>query len=64
MSNFMKNIKELKSDSHPPKELSVIALQKSWKMLSYHRKALFVLKIIKFFSWFFYHVQKTVWWQK
>ena len=29
MSNFMKNIKELKSDSHPPKELSVIALQKS-----------------------------------
>ena len=26
-------------------------------------KALFVLKIFKFLSWVFVHVEKTVWWE-
>ena len=53
MPNFMKNSKEVKSDSHPTKDLSVMALQKCFHFIL---KALFVLKIFKFFSWFFYHV--------
>ena len=43
MSNFMKNCEELKSNSNPPKNFSVMALQKSWKMLfiSYQKLFLF-----------------------
>ena len=58
----------LKSDSHLPEKkmllfASMIALQKWWKMLFY-LKALFVLKIYKFLSWLFGHVQKTPWLQR
>ena len=47
MPNFMKNSKDVKPDSHPPKDLSVMALQKYFNFVL---KALFVLKIFKFFS--------------
>ena len=64
MSNI--NIQYLKSDSHLLKRffllVSMIALQKWWKMhFFFILKALFVLKIFKFLSWLFRHVEKTTW---
>ena len=56
----------LKSDSHLPKKkflfASMIALQKMMKNAFYFiLKALFVLKIFKFLSWLFGHVEEMAW---
>ena len=56
----------LKSDSYLPKKFALFdslkALLKWWKVLFYFIvKALFVLKVFKFLSWLFGHVEKTAW---
>ena len=54
--------KLLKSDSHLPKKLFYENFSKMMKnALYFNLKALFVLKIFKFFSWTFGHVEKTAW---
>ena len=57
---------ELKSDSHLPKKICFICFNESLlKMVKnafyFVLKALFVLKIFKFLSWLFGHVEKTAW---
>ena len=56
----------LKSDSHLPKIFFIICFNDSpSKMMKsafyFILKALFVLKIFKFLSWLFGHVEKTAW---
>ena len=58
---------QLKSDSHLPKKKNFIiwfndSSARSMKNAFYSiLKALFVLKILKFLSWHFCHVEKTAW---
>ena len=55
----------LKSDSHLPKKITLFAELKALKSnsnaLYFILKALFVLKIFKFLSWLFGHVEKMAW---
>ena len=52
----------LKSDSHLPKKFALFSSMKALKNTFYFIwKALFFLKIFKFLSWFFGHVEKTAW---
>ena len=54
----------LKSDSHLPKKIVNYFIESPLKMMKnafcFILKALFVLKIFKFLSWFFGHVKKTL----
>ena len=53
----------LKSDSHLPKKVVLYGLMKAFKMMknAFYSilKALFILKIFKFLSWRFGHVEKN-----
>ena len=55
----------LKSDSHLPKKGVICFIESPLKMVKnafyFILKALFVLKIFKFLSWLFSHVEKTAW---
>ena len=53
---------QLKSGSHLPKKIVFICFNDSPSKII--KKALFVLKIIKFLSWLFEHVEKTAWLKK
>ena len=57
----------LKSDSHLPKKFIFVCFNESLLKLMKNSfyfilKALFVLKIFKFLSWHFGHVEETAWW--
>ena len=59
----------LKSDTHPPKNFFIISFNDSSSKLMkngfyFILKALFVLKIWKFLSWFFVHVKKRLDWKE
>ena len=61
---FFYSLNDLKSDSHLPKKVFIICLNDSpskmmKKYFYFILKALFVLKIFKFLSWLFSHVEKT-----
>ena len=56
----------VKSDSHLPKKNFIICLNDSpskmmKKAFYFILKALFVLKIVEYFSWLLGHVEKTAW---
>ena len=57
------NVKVLKFDSYLPKKLFHLLQWKPFqnhrKYIWFFRKTLFVLKIFKFLSWLFGHVEKT-----
>ena len=53
----------LKSDSHLRKKFELFAWLKVLFIL-FHLKSFFVLKIFKFLSWLFGHVEKTDWLQR
>ena len=59
------NNKALKSGSQIPKKRVIYFIESPLKMLKnafyFTLKALFVLKIFKFLSWLFGHVEKTAW---
>ena len=59
------NNKALKSGSQTPKKRVIYFIESPLKMLKnafyFTLKALFVLKIFKFLSWLFGHVEKTAW---
>ena len=58
----------VKSDSHLPKKDFICFNGSPSKMMKntfyFILKALFVLKIFKFLSWLFGHVEKTAWWER
>ena len=55
----------LKSGPNPPKEfVSMKALESDEKCFLFHLKALFVLKVFRFLSWLFDHVEKTGWFER
>ena len=55
----------LKSNSHLPKTCVICFIESPLKMMKnafyFILKALFVLKIFKFLSWLFGHIEKTAW---
>ena len=65
-NSFKRTGRLSKSDSHIPKKICVTCFHESLlKMMKnafyFMLKALFILKVFKFLSWYFGHVGKTAW---
>ena len=56
---------DLELDPHLPKKIVICFMESPLKRIKkwflFHQKRFFVLKIFKFLSWLFDHVEKTAW---